>query len=50
MHLAAQMPPAILSQVLGISARAATGRAASGSPRSQYVSELSRRPKSGYRN
>jgi hypothetical protein len=42
--LAAQTPPA----VLGISLGAATGwAAASGSPRAQYASELSRRSKSG---
>ncbi|MDQ1051652.1 hypothetical protein [Streptomyces sp. V4I2] len=46
--LAAQMPPAVLSEVLGISIGAATGwAAAAGAPSAQYAAELSRRSKSG---
>ncbi|WP_329375151.1 hypothetical protein [Streptomyces sp. NBC_01483] len=51
MDLAAQMPPAVLSEVLGVSVGAATGwAAASGNPRAQYAAELSRRSKSGQQN
>ncbi|MQY39802.1 hypothetical protein SRB17_78300 [Streptomyces sp. RB17] len=46
--LAAQMPPAVLSEVLGVSIGAATGwAAAAGDPRAQYAADLSRRSKSG---
>lgn len=47
MDLAAQMPPAVLSEVLGVSIGAATGwAAAAGGPRAQYAAELSQRSKS----
>ncbi|MFF4794439.1 hypothetical protein ACFY2M_32825 [Streptomyces sp. NPDC001276] len=48
MDLAAQMPPAVLSEVLGVSIGATTGwAAATGGPRAQYAAELSCRSKSG---
>jgi hypothetical protein len=48
MDLAAQMPPAVLSEVLGISIGAATGwAAAAGAPSAQHAAALSRRSKSG---
>ncbi|MGY5060820.1 hypothetical protein ACWDFR_43355 [Streptomyces sp. 900105755] len=40
------MPPAVLSEVLGVSIGAATGwAAAAGGPRAKYAAELSRRSK-----
>lgn len=48
MDLAAQMPPAVLSEVLGVSIGAAAGWAVvAGGPRAQYAADLSRRSKSG---
>ncbi|MGP3947921.1 hypothetical protein [Streptomyces sp. 7N604] len=45
LDLAAQMPPAVLGQVLGVAIKTATEWAeAAGSARSEYAAELSRRP------
>jgi hypothetical protein len=45
LDLAAQMPPAVLSQVLGVAIKTATEWAeAASSARSEYAADLSRRP------